>query len=131
MNSLGRAAEAVQTFERALAMVHASMPADSPYAAFPLTGLGKAYLMLDRDDDAVAALEHALRIREKSDRICQRLGETRFALARALSARGNADDSERVRALGVAARDTYAGCKGYDPERATVDRWLAAQPRRR
>ncbi|HTA20686.1 MAG TPA: serine/threonine-protein kinase [Polyangia bacterium] len=131
LNSLGRATEAVQTFERALAMVHASMPDDSPYAAFPLTGLGKAYLMLGRDDEAVATLERALRIREKGDRICQRLGETRFALARALRARGNADDLGRARALGAAARDAYAGCKGYDPERATVDRWLGAEARRR
>jgi serine/threonine-protein kinase len=131
LNSLGRGEDAVRTFERALALVRASMSEDAPFAAFPLTGLGKAYLLLGRNDEAVSTLERALRIREKGDRICQRLGETRFALARALVARGRADDRARARALGVAAHDAYTGCKWYEADGATVDRWLAATPQRR
>jgi tetratricopeptide (TPR) repeat protein/predicted Ser/Thr protein kinase len=102
--ALGRAKEAVAVFEDALAHTE-GMRADSVFLAYPLTGLGRAQLALDRPADARPPLERALRIRETApDPLL--LAETRFALARAL---GDVPaEHARARNLALAARQTYA-----------------------
>jgi tetratricopeptide (TPR) repeat protein/predicted Ser/Thr protein kinase len=122
LNSLGRPGEALPVFRRSLEL---SRPAiDAVWNAYPLTGIGQAFLLLGRPGEAVPPLERALLLREKGDRICQSIGETRFALARALAAGGDSKEAARARLIGVAARDDYATCAGHAGEHAAVVRWL-------
>jgi len=130
LNALGRAAEALRDFRRSMDLARPAIADDDAWYGYPLTGLGKSLVLLGRPGEAVAPLERALRLREKGDRVCQRLGETRFALARALAARGEVEDRARARLIGAGARDDYATCKGYDREHEAVERWLAVDTRR-
>ncbi|MDB4981963.1 MAG: serine/threonine kinase family protein [Myxococcales bacterium] len=136
LNKLHRPREAIALFQRALDLKRRVGAPDSPDLGYPLTGLGQALLMSERGAEAVAPLEQALRVREKNDPDPERLGETRFALARALAARaqgqGQADDRTRARALATAARDDYAKAPSSPTTTealTAIDRWRATTAR--
>jgi serine/threonine protein kinase/tetratricopeptide (TPR) repeat protein len=125
--SLGRAGEAVPIFRDALALWEAQVGHDHPYLAYPLTGLGQALLATNRGAAAIELLERARRLREAGEANAELVGETRFALARALAARGSQEDLLRARALASAARDDYQRTGNLADKIAAIDRWLAAQ----
>ena len=121
LNSLHRYSESAPVFERAIEMWTAA-PVDPLQISYPRTGIGLAYLGQRRPLEAIAPLELALatRISEKSPPAL--LGETRFALARALWAR----PSERGRALALArlARDDYQRVDNGGRLVTAIDGWL-------
>jgi tRNA A-37 threonylcarbamoyl transferase component Bud32/tetratricopeptide (TPR) repeat protein len=120
LNGLGRYAEARARFETAIDVFRRA-GSDASFASYPQTGLGRALLAEGRAADAVAPLEAALAVRLEKHLAPGLVGETRFALARALWAR----PAERPRALELAkaAREDYRG----DAEvRGQIDAWLAA-----
>ncbi|HET6284532.1 MAG TPA: serine/threonine-protein kinase [Polyangia bacterium] len=126
LNQLGRPAEALSSFRRAMQIWMGTAPDDSPWFAYALTGEGESYLLLGRPGEAIGPLERALAIREKSDPAPQRLGETRFALARALLSDGR--DRRRARLLATTARDDYARHSAPSTQKKLreIDAWLAA-----
>jgi tetratricopeptide (TPR) repeat protein len=123
LNLLGRHEEAEEAFERSLGIFRRA-GTDPEIAAHPLTGLGTAELGRGRPEAAVAPLEEALKIRVERKVGHERLGETRFALARALWSR----PAERPRALDLAraARADYAQVKTGAKALAAVDAWMKA-----
>jgi tetratricopeptide (TPR) repeat protein len=124
LNALGRPDEALLLFERCAAIWRASILPDSPWYGYSLTGIGQAQLLKKKPSEAVAPLERALALREKGDPSPARLGETRFALARALWD-GNVDHL-RAHRLAVAARADYAKRSVEASKVAAIDRWLAS-----
>jgi tetratricopeptide (TPR) repeat protein len=126
LTKLGRGEEAIRAFRRALDLQRSGGAEDGLDVGYELTGLGLALLLESRGAEAVAPLERALSLREKKDPDPERLGETRFALARALAARRDSGDRERARALAAEARGDYAkapASKARDEALATIDRW--------
>ncbi|HSZ82465.1 MAG TPA: serine/threonine-protein kinase [Polyangia bacterium] len=121
LNLLHRPTEARPAFQRALAVLQGSA-ADAEIVAYPLTGLGIADLGEGRPADAVAPLEKALRLRSQREVAADLVGETRFALARALWSL----PVSRARALALAraARADYAQVKTGAPTVAVIDAWL-------
>jgi tetratricopeptide (TPR) repeat protein len=83
LNTLGRYAEARVDFERALGIWRRA-GSDVTFQSYALTGLGIALLGEGKPEQATEPLEEALRIRVDKQFDPERLGETRFALARAL-----------------------------------------------
>jgi tetratricopeptide (TPR) repeat protein len=119
LNLLGRFVEAEAACQRAIRLFRQS-GADSDTLGWALTGLGRALLGQNRPSNAVAPLEEALAIRTQKHAAPPQLGETRFALARALWSR--ADDRARALSLGLSARGDY----GDDRKAvAEIDAWLA------
>jgi tRNA A-37 threonylcarbamoyl transferase component Bud32/tetratricopeptide (TPR) repeat protein len=119
LNRLGRFSEARVSFERALT-VWREIGAGEFLRSYGLTGLGKTFLGAGNPGDAVAPLEGAVAARVATKAAPSLLGESRFALARALWSRS----SDRPRALSLAgqARADY----GSDPKAvAEIDVWLA------
>jgi predicted Ser/Thr protein kinase len=125
LNALGRHAEAYRAFQRALDNWRRS-GADPTFIAYGLTGQGIALVGQGRASEAIAPLEEALRIRLERNADAAHLGETRFALARALWAR----PAERPRALALAraAREDLRTSKTAPSQRtaAEIDGWLIA-----
>ena len=123
LNLLGRNAEARAAFLRCLD-IWAKAGTDASVVAYGLTGLGIALIGEGRGGAAIAPLEQALAKRTATQAPTELLGETRFALARALWTRPAA----RGRALGLAreARADYAKVKTAAALVATIDAWLAA-----
>jgi len=119
LNLLGRYDEAEAAYERAVQLLRHS-GAEADLLAWGLTGLGRARLSKKQPEVAVAPLEEALAIRLEKHAAPALLGETRFALARALWSR----PSERRRALALAAS---ARADNGDDRKLTdeIDRWLA------
>jgi eukaryotic-like serine/threonine-protein kinase len=128
--ALGRAGEAIPVFRDALARWEAQVGHDHPYLAYPLTGMGQALLAENRVATAVAPLERAVKLREAGEPNAELVGETRFALARALLARGNPADMVRALSLAKAARSDYQRAGNPADKVTTIDRWLAASDRR-
>jgi eukaryotic-like serine/threonine-protein kinase len=126
LNALHRPEEAEREFRRCLDLWQPALQEDSPSLGYPLTGLGHALLLAGRGAEAVAPLERALHLREKGDPARERLGETRFALAGALAARGKPEDLARAGALARSARADYAQLAASADKLAAVDQWLAA-----
>ncbi|MFL5308714.1 MAG: protein kinase domain-containing protein [Polyangia bacterium] len=126
LNSLRRFPEARGAFERAIAIWTETKvdPMSLPYAQ---TGAGLALLGEHRPLEAIAPLEAALATRLAGKAAPELLGETRFALARALWARPG--DRARAEELARKARADYAmGEKHGDsppPAVAQIDAWLA------
>jgi tetratricopeptide (TPR) repeat protein len=120
LNGLGRHSEARARFEEAIDVFRRA-GSDASFASYPQTGLGRALLAEGRAADAVAPLEAALAVRLEKHLAPALVGETRFALARALWAR----PAERPRALALArsARDDY---RGDADTRGQIDAWLAS-----
>jgi tRNA A-37 threonylcarbamoyl transferase component Bud32/tetratricopeptide (TPR) repeat protein len=121
LNLLKRYEEARGAYQRAAELLRQS-GADVEILAWALTGLGRAQLGLNRPVAAVAPLDEALRIRLERRAPSVQLGETRFALARALWVRPDPDTKRRARALAAGARRDYAGDQKIVAE---IDAWLA------
>jgi tetratricopeptide (TPR) repeat protein len=119
LNLLGRHSEAEVAYERSVQIFRHSAT-DPDVVAWALTGLGRARLGQERPAAAVAPLEEALANRLERRVSHDLLGETRFALARALWSR----PAERPRALELAttARADVAADK---KSLAEIDAWLS------
>jgi tRNA A-37 threonylcarbamoyl transferase component Bud32/tetratricopeptide (TPR) repeat protein len=119
LNLLGRHAEAEAAYQHALRIFRQS-GTNADVLGWALTGLGRARLGEKRPAAAVAPLEEALADRIESHSSRALLGETRFALARALWSR----PGERRRALSLAASAREESSD--DPKAvAEIDSWLA------
>jgi tetratricopeptide (TPR) repeat protein len=123
LNGLGRFAEARDVFQRSLAILRAAGAAPRDLAIV-LTGLGRADVGVNQFAEATAVLEEALRSRIEAGDSPEHLGETRFALARALWPR--AADRPRSRALAKQAREDYGKVPSSASRIEQIDRWLAA-----
>ncbi len=117
---LGRLGDAERDYRQAQQIFEAAWGQEHPALAYPLTGLGQIHLTRGQAAKARPLLERALALRSGGDPF--ELGETQFALARALAATG---DRTRAMELGRAARDSYAaaGARGAR-ERGRIDDWL-------
>jgi serine/threonine protein kinase len=119
LNRLSRYPEADAAYRRAAQLFRES-GADRILLAWALTGRGRALLGEKEPAAAVDPLEEALDLRIKSNAAPAQLGETRFALGRALWSR----PSERRRALELVA--SARGDYGKDEKAvAEIDAWLA------
>ena len=96
LNLLGRYAEAEAAYQRAVRLFRQS-GANADVLGWALTGLGRARLGEKQPAAAVAPLEEALGDSPRKHATRAQLGETRFALARALwsHARGAGDGRSR------------------------------------
>ncbi|MBI3182282.1 MAG: tetratricopeptide repeat protein [Myxococcales bacterium] len=121
---MGKPKDALELYERALAIKRRAQGPDHPDLAHELTGIGRCQLDLGRPWAALAPLERALAIRERSATAAAQLGETRFALARALfEAR---KDPDRAQALARKAREDFAALGEQARDRlAEIESWLA------
>jgi tetratricopeptide (TPR) repeat protein len=119
LDLLGRHAEAEAAYEQAVQLFRRS-GTGADLLAWSLTGLGRARLGKQRPSTAVAPLEEALAIRVEKHASTAQLGETRFALARALWS--HPQDRQRALALAASARDDYRDDKDRRDE---VETWLA------
>jgi serine/threonine protein kinase/tetratricopeptide (TPR) repeat protein len=118
LNLLGRHAEAEIAYERAVQLFRQSA-ANADVLAWALTGLGRARIGEKQPAAAVAPLEEALAIRLEKHASNALLGETRFALARALWSRP--PERPRAMALATSARADVADDK---KALAEIDPWL-------
>jgi eukaryotic-like serine/threonine-protein kinase len=119
LNHLGRFADARAACGRALA-IWTEIGAEPSIHAYGLTGLGESLLGEGHPGEAVAPLEQAVAARERAKVSPALLGESRFALARALWSRA----PERPHALALARRasvDRASDAKAV----AEIDAWLA------
>ena len=119
LNLLGRYAHAEIAFQRAIGLFRQG-GTNSVLLSWALTGLGRALLGKNQAADAVAPLEEALAIRTDRHASSPLLGETRFALARALWSRPEA--RRRALALAASARGDYGNDKKAVAEIAA---WLS------
>jgi tetratricopeptide (TPR) repeat protein/predicted Ser/Thr protein kinase len=121
-----RPADAPAHFEAMRRALESALPADHPYQAYPLSGLGRARLALGEPAAAVPLLERALALWESTGAASAHdLATDRFALARALWESGR----DRRRALDLArlARDGLAALAVESlPLRDQVAEWLSA-----
>ena len=118
LNRLGRYAEARVRFQNAVDIWQRA-GADLSFTGYGLTGLGLALLGERRPAAAIPPLERALAIRQELHTPPELLGETRFALARALWSREA--DHPRALALARAARaERLAGSASV----TDIDAWL-------
>jgi tetratricopeptide (TPR) repeat protein len=122
-NSLGHFAEARADFERALGVWRRAQ-SDEMFQSYALTGLGIALLGEQKPEQALAPLEQALRIRVDKRFDPERLGETRFALARALWAKPAT--RERARDLARRALADYELVKTRTMPAPDIAAWLRA-----
>jgi tetratricopeptide (TPR) repeat protein len=122
LNILRRHGEARRVFERCVD-IWTKTGAPASLLAYGQTGLGVAFVGEGKGVEAVAPLEHALASRETAGEPAEVLGETRFALARALWTQSRT----RPRALTLArqARADYAQAK-IEATVTAIDAWLAA-----
>jgi hypothetical protein len=91
--------------------------------AVPIVGLGNARLRQGDAEGAVRLLEQALGLQEGGTADRATVADTRFALARALAARGR--ERGRARGLASAAEKAYAS-EGLDGKQREAAAWLAA-----
>ncbi|HVT07994.1 MAG TPA: serine/threonine-protein kinase [Polyangia bacterium] len=126
LNNLRRFPEARAAFERAISIWTDAKgdPMNLPYAQ---TGLGLALIGEHRPLEAIGPLEAALAARLAGKAAPELLGETRFALARALWAKPG--ERSRAEELARKARADYAMVEkqGDSPPAAVaqIDSWLA------
>jgi eukaryotic-like serine/threonine-protein kinase len=107
---LSRNAEALELFEKGMAILADATGDETIYYAAARAGLGHALLELGRDDEAVAALQAALDVFEHATADAQMRAEVEFNLARALVASADDRDTlERARSLVERAHATSRG----------------------
>ena len=123
LTRLKRPQEALVAYNRALEIWTRELGPDDPLVAFALTGLGTSLTSLGKDHDAVVALERALRIREHSDSEKEHVGETEFALAKALW--GEHRNPGRAVELARDALANYGARPGAEGPHADITAWLA------
>ena len=119
LNHLGRFAGARAACGRSIAVWN-EVGAEPTIRSYGLTGLGEALLGEGLAGEAFAPLEEAVAAREKGNLAPELLGESRFALARAVWARA----AERPRALALARRASI-DCASDAKAVAEIDAWLA------
>ena len=121
--SLGRLPDALVAYQKAGEIWEREFGADSTQVAYALTGSGIVLTGLGRSREAVPQLDRALTIRRRSDPDDERLAETEFALASALSNGG----SEAVRALELArsAAAHYRKVPTTEKKQLRVSVWLS------
>ena len=124
LNHLGRYAEAQPECERALA-IWREAGTDETLRSFGLTALGIALLGQGHSAEAVGPLTEAVATRVAGHLGPELVGESRFALARALWSRA----AERSRALTL-ARQARADSASDVKAVADMDAWLARATRR-
>jgi len=119
LNLLQRYGEAEIAYERSVRLFRES-GGNADVLGWALTGLGQARLGQKRTASAVAPLEEGLALRLDRRTTPDLLGETRFALARAL--RSSPGERRRALALAASARADYR-----DDEKmvAEIDGWMA------
>ena len=113
---LGRYRDAGRLCQQAAALFRAA-GSDAAFASYGLTCLGVALLGDERAADAVPPLIEALRIRSAASLPPAQVGETRFALARAL---GRPRRRSPVAPRG-AWHDEYAGAAGEADKGRAID----------
>ena len=124
LNALGRFQEAREIFASALAIWAKELPPDHSYFGDSLSGMGQSLLGEGTPEKAVAPLERALAIREKTGAEPSQVGDTRFLLARALWDSGR--DRARAQTLALSAKVAFGHRPAWGKKVAEIDRWLAA-----
>jgi tRNA A-37 threonylcarbamoyl transferase component Bud32/tetratricopeptide (TPR) repeat protein len=124
LNGLHRWGEARAAFQMATA-IWTNQEAEPARLASCQTGIGLAYLGEGRPLDAIGPLEQALAARDQKTTPPELVGETRFALARAMWSK----PAERPRALALAraARQDYSGVANGERAVAAIDDWLTGR----
>jgi tetratricopeptide (TPR) repeat protein len=126
LNALGRYDEARALFNSAIVVWKKELPSDHPYFGDSLNGIGRGYVEQGAPASALAPLERALAIREKSGAETSQIGETRFLLARALWDSGG--DRTRAGALAQAAKAVYGDKTQWHDKVVAIDSWIAKHP---
>jgi tetratricopeptide (TPR) repeat protein len=121
--ALGRAEEALTCYLKAATIWERELGPDDAAVAYALAGNGRARVAMGRPREAVAPLEHALEIRRRADADPGRLGETEFALAKALW--DSHRDVDRAQRLARQALEHYGTLPGVDKARSEITAWLA------
>jgi tetratricopeptide (TPR) repeat protein len=122
LSALQRYDEAEPDYQAALRIVRAQFGATSYRTAVPIVGIASARLGRGDAGAAVSLLEEALGLQQGNDPDALLVADTRFALARALTASGK--ERPRARMLAASARQTYASEGQPDKQREAAD-WLA------
>lgn len=121
---LGQPREAMGLYRRTLESEE-HVGARNLRVAVPLTGIGEAALALGDLPVAIDSLERVVKLREGHRVPSEDVGRTKFALARALWARGGGDDRQRAAELARQAREAFvAGAKREGSNVGTIDAWL-------
>jgi tetratricopeptide (TPR) repeat protein/predicted Ser/Thr protein kinase len=122
LNRKGRFAEARAAAKEAVAIWERESDADHPFLGYALTAIGESLVDDGQPAQAIPYLERAIRIRETRDPEADLLGETRFALARALWE----SNTGLIRAMSLAekARSDYQGSRVAEKQRADIDAWI-------
>jgi len=123
LNLLGRHGDAAQAFQKSLEIFRLA-GADRDLLSYALTGLARANLGEGRPREAIPLLEEALHDRVEAHADSEHLGETRFALARALWSR--LDQRDHARTLARQALADYAEVKVPTAPVPDVAAWLRA-----
>jgi tetratricopeptide (TPR) repeat protein len=118
---------ALKSYQEANAIWEREFGSTSPALAFGLTGVGVTLVGLGRPVEAIAPLEHALEIRRKHDPDGSRLGETEFALARAIW--DSRRDGVRSSSLAQKALRDYGQLPSFVAQRAQIAEWLSHHDR--
>jgi serine/threonine protein kinase len=129
LRATGDAAGALDEDERSRSSYDRAGEAGHYWESFPLTGLGLDLLALGRPREAVPLLERAVELRLKQP-VAFEVSESRFALARALWATGDAAARARARSVALQARDDvtedaerYGGT--FAASRREIEEWRA------
>ena len=111
---------------RALVIDEKSLGLHNPALADTLVSLGLAELEMGNSNEAVAALERALRVRPLAQSAPKEQGDVQFALARALRSAGQ---PERSRALAVGATEAFGRMGEFGQVRAAAVSAWSARPK--
>jgi serine/threonine-protein kinase len=122
---LGRPAEAIPYFVRARDMILRKLGPDHPDLAYPLHGLGSAYVDLGAPAKGVADLENAYRIRSQPAVDRQLRADSGYMLAQALAGRAGPGDRARALALAKEASAIYRDELHSADGAAEIDAWIA------
>jgi tetratricopeptide (TPR) repeat protein/tRNA A-37 threonylcarbamoyl transferase component Bud32 len=122
LSALGSSTEALVAYKKALEIWQREFGPEDPAAAYALTGMGKALVASDRAREARPLLERALAIRERHDADKERLAETEFALATALS--NERQEPERALSLARRALARYGHGPATEGARKTITAWI-------
>jgi tetratricopeptide (TPR) repeat protein/tRNA A-37 threonylcarbamoyl transferase component Bud32 len=118
----GRYEQALGAYEEAQRIWRREFGPENALAAYALTGRGKSLLALDRAREAIPLLQEALALRERFDKDDARIGETEFAIARALTA----NHAPPQQAVGFARRalEHYRAAANRSQTADTIEVWL-------
>jgi tetratricopeptide (TPR) repeat protein len=132
LRATGDPAGALDEDERSRASYDRAGESGRYWESFPLTGLGLDLLALGRPREAVPLLERAVELR-LTQPVAFEVSESRFALARALWATGDAAARLRARTVALQARDDvtedaerYGGT--FAASRHEIEDWMERHP---